>query len=142
MLGTFAVFGAYVFIAQYVQLVLGLTPLKAGLWTLPSFSMFIAGSMIVPLLARRFPPTQLIGAGLVIAAIGHAVLALLDRASPLVVIATGSVIYSLGSTPVDILATDISVGSAASGPAGSASAMSATSCDAARPSGVESPRRF
>jgi MFS transporter, DHA2 family, multidrug resistance protein len=32
MIGTFAVFGAYVFIAQYLQLVLGLSPLKAGLW--------------------------------------------------------------------------------------------------------------
>ena len=129
MLGTFAVFGAYVFIAQYLQLVLGLTPLKAGLWTLPSFSMFIAGSMIVPLLARRFPPTQLIGAGLVIAAIGLAVLALLDRASPLVVIVTGSVIYSLGFTPVVILATDIIVGSAPVERAGSASAISETSSE-------------
>jgi len=32
MLATFAVFGPYVFIAQYLQLVLGLTPMKAGLW--------------------------------------------------------------------------------------------------------------
>src|SRR6266571_595536 len=129
MLGTFAVFGAYVFIAQYLQLVLGLTPLKAGLWTLPSFSMFIAGSMIVPVLARRFPPTQLIGAGLVIAAIGLAVLTLLDRASPLAVIVTGSVIYSLGFTPVVILATDIIVGSAPVERAGSASAISETSSE-------------
>ncbi len=28
-------FGAYVFIAQYLQLVLGPSPLAAGTWTLP-----------------------------------------------------------------------------------------------------------
>jgi DHA2 family multidrug resistance protein-like MFS transporter len=129
MLGTFAVFGAYVFIAQYLQLVLGLTPLKAGLWTLPSFAMFIAGSMIVPMLARRFPSTQLIGAGLVIAAVGLSLLTLLGTASPLAVIVTGTVIYSLGFTPVVILATDIIVGSAPVERAGSASAISETSSE-------------
>ena len=35
-LGFFVAFGAFLFIAQYLQLVLGLSPLEAGLWTLPS----------------------------------------------------------------------------------------------------------
>ena len=34
-LGTFVAFGAFVFVAQYLQLVLGLSPLRAGLWMLP-----------------------------------------------------------------------------------------------------------
>jgi DHA2 family multidrug resistance protein-like MFS transporter len=71
----------------------------------------------------------LIGAGLVIAAVGLAVLTLLDRAPPLAVIVTGSVIYSLGFTPVVILATDIIVGSAPIERAGSASAISETSSE-------------
>ena len=54
MLATFAAFGAFVFIAQYFQLVLGLSPLQAGMWSLPSFLTFVAGSMLVPVLARRF----------------------------------------------------------------------------------------
>jgi DHA2 family multidrug resistance protein-like MFS transporter len=41
MLDTFAAFGAFVFIAQYLQLVLGLSPLEAGLWSLPSFLSFV-----------------------------------------------------------------------------------------------------
>jgi DHA2 family multidrug resistance protein-like MFS transporter len=68
----------------------------------------------------------LIGAGLVIAAVGLAVLTLLDTAPPLAVIVTGSVIYSLGFTPVVILATDIIVGSVPVERAGSASAISET----------------
>ena len=129
LLATFAAFGAYVFIAQYLQLVLGLSPLKAGLWSLPSFFAFIAGSMIVPQLARRFPAAQLICAGLVIAAVGFAVLTQIDRANPLGVIVTGSVIYSLGVSPVVILATDIIVGSAPVERAGAASAISETSSE-------------
>ena len=35
VLGVFVAFGAYIFISQYLQLVLGLSPLVAGLWTLP-----------------------------------------------------------------------------------------------------------
>lgn len=129
MLATFAAFGAYVFIAQYLQLVLGLSPLKAGMWSLPSFFAFIAGSMIVPVLARRIPAAQLICGGLVIAAVGFAVLTQLDRANPLAVIVIGSVIYSLGVSPVVILATDIIVGSAPVERAGAASAISETSSE-------------
>jgi DHA2 family multidrug resistance protein-like MFS transporter len=129
MIATFAAFGAFVFIAQYLQLVLGLSPLKAGLWSLPSFLSFVVGSMIVPMLARRFPAAQLICAGLVVAAVGFAVLTQIDRANALAVIVTGSIIYSLGVSPVVILATDIIVGSAPVERAGAASAISETSSE-------------
>lgn len=43
VLSTFAVFGPYVFITQYLQLVLGLSPLKAGLWLIPFAAVFAAG---------------------------------------------------------------------------------------------------
>jgi DHA2 family multidrug resistance protein-like MFS transporter len=129
MIATFAFFGAFVFIAQYLQLVLGLSPLEAGLWSLPSFISFVVGAMIVPMLARRFPPAQLICAGLVIAAVGFAVLTQVDRANSLAVIVIGSIIYSLGGSPVVILATDIIVGSAPVERAGAASAISETSSE-------------
>jgi MFS transporter, DHA2 family, multidrug resistance protein len=129
MIATFAFFGAFVFIAQFLQLVLGLSPLEAGLWSLPSFVSFVAGSMIVPMLARRYPPAQLICVGLIIAAVGFMVLTQVDRANPLAVIVIGSVIYSLGGSPVVILATDIIVGSAPVERAGAASAISETSSE-------------
>jgi DHA2 family multidrug resistance protein-like MFS transporter len=93
MIGTFVAFGIYVFIAQYLQLVLGLSPLKAGLWTVPSMGAFIVASMAVPVLVRRVRPPHLIGAGLVVAAIGFAILTQVDPASGTTVIVIGSVIY-------------------------------------------------
>jgi len=129
LLGTFAVFGGFVFISQYLQLVLGLQPLQAGLWSLPSFGAFILASMIVPPITRKIPAPQLIAAGLLIAAAGFGVLTQIDRAPPLAVIVTGSVLYSLGISPVFILATDIIVGSAPIARAGAASAISETSSE-------------
>jgi MFS transporter, DHA2 family, multidrug resistance protein len=129
LLATFAAFGSLVFIAQYLQLVLGMSPLRAGLWSLPSLGAFVLGSMIVPAIARRIPSPQLIAGGLVISAIGFVVLSQIDRASPLAVIVTGSIIYSLGFSPVTILATDIIVGSAPVERAGAASAISETASE-------------
>jgi DHA2 family multidrug resistance protein-like MFS transporter len=128
-LGTLVAFGMYIFIAQYLQLVLGLSPLRAGLATVPSMAAFIVGSMVVPALARRVPPAYLMGAGLVIAAVGFCVLTQVDGTSGLTVLITGSVIYSVGLAPVVILATDLIVGSAPVERAGAASAISETSSE-------------
>ena len=128
-LGTFVGFGVYVFIAQYLQLVLGLSPLRAGLATVPSMAGFVAGSVLVPLIARRARPAHQIGAGLVSAAIGFSLLTQAHGTSALTVIVVGSLIYALGLSPVVILATDLIVGSAPVERAGAAAAISETSSE-------------
>jgi MFS transporter, DHA2 family, multidrug resistance protein len=70
MLGTLVAFGIFVFIAQYLQLVLGLSPLHAGLWTMPFGAAFIVGSMLTPAIARHARPAYVMACGLVISAIG------------------------------------------------------------------------
>ena len=129
MIGTFVGFGIYVLIAQYLQLVLGLSPLAAGLWTVPSMGAYIAGSLVVPVLVRRIRPPYLISAGLVLAAFGFAILTRVEGPSAVTVLVTGSVIYSLGVSPVVILATDLIVGSVPVERAGAASAISETSSE-------------
>src|SRR5262249_54911649 len=44
----FVAIGIELFTAQYLQLVLGMGPFQAGLWSLPSAAGIIAGSMIAP----------------------------------------------------------------------------------------------
>ena len=56
MLGLFMVLGSFLFIAQYLQLVLGMGPLEAGLWTAPSGIVFALGSMAAPVLVTPLPP--------------------------------------------------------------------------------------
>ena len=129
MLGTLVAFGAYIYIAQHLQLVLGLTPFQAGLATVPSMLAFIASSMIVPLVVRRVSPASAMAAGLVLAAAGFGVLTQAAASAGLGALIAGSVIYSLGISPVVILATDLIVGSAPVEKAGAASAISETSSE-------------
>jgi DHA2 family multidrug resistance protein-like MFS transporter len=124
----FAAFGSMVFIAQYLQLVVGLSPMEAGLWTLPSSGGFVAGSTLAPVLARLVRPPTAIAGSLAVAAAGFVVLAGADG-SDLAVVVTGSVVLALGLAPVITLATDIIVGTAPPERAGAASALSETSAE-------------
>jgi MFS transporter, DHA2 family, multidrug resistance protein len=128
-LGFFVAFGALLFIAQYLQLVLGLPPLRAGLWTVPSGGGFILGSLLTPLLVRRLRPAFVMAGGLGLAAVGFVLLTQVDAASGLAVLVTGSVVFSLGLAPVFTLAADLAIGAAPPARAGAASAISETSSE-------------
>jgi DHA2 family multidrug resistance protein-like MFS transporter len=128
-LGTFVAFGVFVFIGQYLQLVLGLSPFRAGLWTTPFGGAFIIGSMLTPLLARRMRPSFVIAGGLALSAVGFGALTQVSGASALAVLVTGFVIYALGIAPVTTLATDLIIGSAPPQRAGAASAISETGAE-------------
>src|SRR5882672_10763804 len=125
-LGTLVAFGIFLFIGQYFQLVLGMGPLEAGLWTLPFAGAFIVGSMLTPMIVRRVRPVYLMVAGLALAAVGFGVLTQMDVASGVAVLVIGFVLYSLGLAPVFTLATDLIVGTAPPERAGAAAAISET----------------
>jgi len=129
LLSFFVGFGTLLFIAQYLQLVLGLSPLAAGLWMLPSSAGFILGSMLTPVLARRIRPAFVMAAGLALAAVGLGLFTQLGSASGLGILVAGSVVFSLALAPVDTLATDLAVSAAPPERAGAASALSETSSE-------------
>jgi DHA2 family multidrug resistance protein-like MFS transporter len=128
-LGTFVAFGIFIFIGQHMQLVLGMGPLEAGLWTVPFAGAFIVGSMLTPMIVRRIRPGYLMAAGLGLAAAGFALLTRVGETPGVALLVTGFVIYSLGLAPVFTLATDLVVGSAPPERAGAASAISETASE-------------
>jgi DHA2 family multidrug resistance protein-like MFS transporter len=109
--------------------VLGLSPLVAGLWTLPSAGGLVAGSMLAPLVARRVHPAFVMAGGLALSAVGFGMLTQVDAASGFGVLVAGSVVLALGAAPVGTLATDVIVGSAPPERAGAASGISETSAE-------------
>ena len=123
------VFGIEVFVAQYFQLVLGYSPLEAGLWSVPGAAAFVVGSQLTPPLAARLrPPTVMLG-GIVVAIVGVALLTQVgatDGPAPLV---AGVVVMSLGLAPLFTLAADLAIGSAPPERAGAASGISETSSE-------------
>jgi DHA2 family multidrug resistance protein-like MFS transporter len=129
LLGIFVVVGYFLFIAQYLQLILGLSPLIAALWSLPSAAGFVVGSTIAPKIIHRFRPAVIMGVGMAVAAIGTAMLIGLsvDGGGSLLLVAAASVVISFGLAPVITLATELIVGSAPPEQAGAATGISETS---------------
>ncbi len=128
-LALFVSFGAFIFVSQYLQMVLGLSPLEAGLWTLPWSLGFILGSLVTPALARGVRPAPLMAAGLVLAAAGFAVLMRVGVSSGVGAVVAASVMFSIGLSPSITLVTDMVLGTAPPERAGSASALSETSAE-------------
>jgi DHA2 family multidrug resistance protein-like MFS transporter len=125
----FVIAGTFFFLAQYLQLVLGLSPLVAGLWTVPSSGGLIAGSMLAPVTVRWLRPVHVMAGGLVIAAAGLGMLTQIETGSGLAALVVGSVLLTLGAAPVGTLATDIIVGAAPPERAGAASGISETGAE-------------
>jgi len=124
-----AMAGIYFYTVQYLQLVLGLSPLRAGLWLLPSTVMGIAGSLLAPMLARRVRPAVLMSAGLSLAAVGFAMLTQLGAASGLMILVGAFVIISVGINATMTVTTDLIIGIAPPERAGAAAAISETSSE-------------
>lgn len=125
-LGTFMAFGAFLYTFQYMQLIAGLSPLKAGLWSLPTFFAFIIGSLLTPVLVRKINAASIMTGGLVLTATGFAMLTCLQLDSSIGLLVCSSFIYCLGTAPVFTLTTDFIVGAAPPEKAGAASALSET----------------
>lgn len=127
--GFFVMFGTFLLTAQYLQLVLGLSPLMAGLWGVPSSLGFTFGSMMTSVLAKHVRPAVAIAGGAVLSALGFVLLTQADATSGLAVLVVASVIWSIGLAPVYILATDMIVTAAPPERAGAASAISETATE-------------
>jgi DHA2 family multidrug resistance protein-like MFS transporter len=128
-LGILILFGTFLFVYQYLQLVEGLSPFKAGLWTLPAFGGFVAGSMLAPLIVRRVRPAYVMGAGLALGALSFALMAQVDADSGLGVIVASTILFSLGLGPLFTLTNDLIIGSAPPERAGAASGISETGAE-------------
>ncbi len=126
LLSVFTFMGTFFFIAQFLQLVIGLSALQAGLWILPGTLAGIVGVLITPFLARA-QTSHVIACGLMVAAGGFGVLTRVEPESgPALVLAGLSLVYA-GLSPPSVLITDVILSSVPRERAGMAAAMSETS---------------
>ncbi|MGE3267769.1 MAG: MFS transporter [Chloroflexota bacterium] len=118
-------FGTYLFIPQYLQLVMGLTPFEAGLWTVPGAAMSMVGSMLAPVVVRWVRPVVIVCVGLVTVTIGFGLLTLVGMSS-LPIIVASNVVVSAGFGFVMTVTADLILTAAPADRAGAASAISET----------------
>src|SRR5690606_31785613 len=88
--------GVYIFMTQYLQLVLGLTPLQAGMATIPWSVCFTAGSLLAPRLARHWGARRTMVRGLLLAAVGFGLTAMVVPPYGLWILVAGMVAMSTG----------------------------------------------
>lgn len=129
MLGTFVAFGIFVFMTQYLLLALEMTPLEAGLWTVPFALGFIAGSMVAPRLVRALRPADVMAGGLALAALGFLLITQAGRVDGPGLVVAGMVLQAIGLAPVFTLTNDLIMSAAPPERAGAASGISETSSE-------------
>ena len=74
LIAAFGFAGSLFFVTQYLQLVVGMSPLRAGLQLLPAAGASVTFTMLAPIAARRFGPFAVIAGGLTLGSIGFALL--------------------------------------------------------------------
>jgi DHA2 family multidrug resistance protein-like MFS transporter len=122
----FALVGNAVFITQYLQLALGMSPLRAALWSLVP-SVAVAGAApLATTLGQRHRRGDVMGGGFLIAAAGFLVLTRLSPTTPLAVAIVGSGLLAFGLVMILTLVADLVVGTVAPERAGAASALMET----------------
>lgn len=125
-LTVFALSGLGLYSAQFFQLVLGLGPMEAAWWTLPSFIGLPVGIALATGGAGRLQPAVVVGVGLILMAAGFLILSLLavDSSPWLAVFGAGVMVTGVGA--VFALATDLAIAAAPPEWAGGAGATSET----------------
>ena len=136
LVGALSMGGIYLFIAQYLQLVLGLTPLQAGVALLPSNVGGIIGTMLAPFLARRIRVAYVIAGGMLLASLGFVVLTRMAHGATLTTLVVSFVIMSMGFAGAMTLTTDVIMSVAPPERAGAASGISETSAELGMALGV------
>jgi DHA2 family multidrug resistance protein-like MFS transporter len=129
LVATMTLGGIYFLIAQYLQLVLGLSPLRAGIALLPTTVTGIIGSMLAPVLVRNFQHRTLIAGGMLLTAAGMIAMAVMHPSSGLTILVSAYVVMSFGINVAITLTTDNIMSVAPPERAGAASAISETSAE-------------
>jgi DHA2 family multidrug resistance protein-like MFS transporter len=129
VLGFFAAFGIFLLTAQYLQLVLGLSPLEAGLWSAPSAIGFIAGSLLAPKLLGSMRPAYVMAGGYAITAASFLLMAQAASAGSLYLLVASYIIMSFGLAPIFTLSTDLIIGTVPPERAGTAAGLAETSSE-------------
>ncbi|MEV5965204.1 MFS transporter [Kribbella sp. NPDC051952] len=125
-IGTLALVGNAVFLTQYLQLVHGLSPLKAALWSLAPSVLVGGAAPLATVLAGKMDRAYVIGGAFVLGAFGYGVLTQVHVGSSLAVPLVGAGLLAAGLVMVMTLVTEAVVGSVAPERAGSASAVMET----------------
>ncbi|GAA3772568.1 MFS transporter [Streptomyces chiangmaiensis] len=135
-LGLFAVTGIQFLLLQYLQLVLGLSPLTTGLWTLPAVLAGVVSALLAPLAAARTSQGRVMAGGFLLAVPGLVLLTRADTTSGPGLVVIGFAVMSFGVQAALALTNDVIISSAPPERAGNASGIGETGANLGEALGV------
>ncbi|MFI6480058.1 MFS transporter [Nonomuraea sp. NPDC050663] len=126
LLGGVVMAGVSLLFSTFLQVVEGLSPLRAGMWMVPQAVMMIVAMTLAPVLARRFPVHRVMAAGLLVSAAGLFLHTQVDGEGSLGLLVTGLSLASAGLAVPMALGNGLIMGSVPQEKAGTAAAMTET----------------
>ncbi len=126
LLSVIGLVGFLYFVAQHLQLVLGLSPMQAGLALVPGLAMMIvAGIGVVPI-AKRVSPRIVVPVALCFSIAGYVLVAITASSGSLPLLIIAFVSLGMGIGAAETVSNELILASAPSSKAGAASAVSET----------------
>jgi DHA2 family multidrug resistance protein-like MFS transporter len=126
LLSVIGLVGFLYFVAQHLQLIVGLSPLEAGLALVPGLlAMIVAGIGIVPI-AKRVAPRIVVPVALSFSILGYLLVAISTSAGALALLIAAFVALGIGIGAAETVSNELILASAPPSKAGAASAVSET----------------
>ncbi|MDD7968354.1 MFS transporter [Actinomycetospora lemnae] len=121
-----AMAGTGLLVTQYLQVVVGLSPVAAAIWFAPMGLGVAAGTLLTPVLVRRVRPHVAVAGGLALAALGALLLVLVpvEGGAPVAVLAV--TVLALGTGPLFARGIGSIVGAVPATRAGAAASLAET----------------
>ncbi|WP_442972637.1 MFS transporter [Rhodococcus sp. Rp3] len=126
LLSVVSLVGFLFFVSQHLQLVIGQSPMEAGLSLVPGLAVMVVAGMSVVALVRWVQPSSIIVCALLLSATGYALVFLLASPSALAPIIVAFAVLGAGIGAAETLSNDLIVSSVPPTKAGAASAVSET----------------
>ncbi|MGM7697099.1 MFS transporter [Microbacterium sp. A84] len=126
LLSVVALVGFLYFVPQHLQLVLGMSPMEAGLALVPGMlAIIVAGLTVVPI-SRRVQPHLVVPIALVFSFIGYLLVAFTTAGHGALPLVIAFVVLGIGIGAAETISNELILSSAPSAKAGAASAVSET----------------
>lgn len=126
LLSVVALVGFLYFVTQHLQLIVGLSPLQAGLALVPGLAMMIVAGLGVVPISRRVSPRIVVPAALTLSAAGYVMIALLTEPDSMIELVLAFALLGMGIGAAETVSNELVLASAPPAKAGAASAVSET----------------
>ncbi|WP_460774244.1 MFS transporter [Microbacterium sp. GXF7504] len=126
LLSVVALVGFMYFVAQHLQLILGLSPMASGLALVPGLALMILAGLVVVPIAARVSPAIVIPAALACSVIGYLLAAVVGMGGDLLVLIVAFCALGIGIGAAETVSNELILANAPPAKAGAASAVSET----------------